>query len=145
RERAVQGAIGGNVARGSAVTDRKATVRIPISLGELADRVTILEIKCERVISGEKRRAACDELAALRSLLEESVDVSEARLAETIVELRKVNFALWEAENKIRECERQDRFDDSFIALARLIYRTNDRRSQLKATINRLTNSPIEE
>jgi len=120
-------------------------VRIPVSVGELADKITILEIKCERLKAEEKLASARKELEVLRPHFEKFVDTPEPALSAALSELRQVNLILWDVENEIRACERAGRFDETFVALARRVYQTNDRRSELKNTISRLTGSSIVE
>jgi hypothetical protein len=116
---------------------------VPISIGELIDRMTILEIKAERIDDADKVanvRRELDLLAGVRGGA--ALDGEVARLKQ---ELRAVNELLWEIEDLIRACEREQFFGDEFIALARGVYKTNDRRSALKRQINELSGSAIVE
>jgi hypothetical protein len=117
---------------------------VPIAVGELVDKITILEIKTERIDDPEKLRNIRAELRLL-------VDVRDGHMASgpAITELGRqlkiVNEQLWEIEDEIRECERRRDFSARFIELARSVYQQNDRRSRLKRQINDLSGSPITE
>lgn len=111
---------------------------IPVSWGELIDKITILEIKQEK-LPAEARAFVTRELALLAAL--EQPD----RIGPLKAELKNINRALWDIEDAIRDKERADLFDADFIALARSVYRTNDRRAAVKRKIDLLLNSPLRE
>jgi Family of unknown function (DUF6165) len=117
------------------------TPRVAVSWGELIDRITILEIKVERLGEPSARENATRELALLRM---EFARPSEG-LAPLQTELAAVNRRLWDIENDIRRKEASKTFDAEFIALARAVYRTNDERSRIKRAINELLGSSIME
>ena len=117
-------------------------IRIDVAPGELIDKLTILEIKRERIQDPKKRANVEVELAALQSAYDAGVRSSEALLALR-VELRAVNSRLWEIEDEIRDCERRQDFGERFVGLARAVYRVNDRRSELKREINQLLGSSL--
>jgi hypothetical protein len=110
----------------------------------LIDKITILEIKSERIADAAKLRHVRDELAALRAAGEQAWAMSEPLRALT-AELRAVNEALWEIEDAIRLCERDQDFGPRFIALARSVYHQNDQRAVLKRQINELLGSELAE
>ena len=116
----------------------------PISIGELVDKITILEIKAQRLRDPRKRDAVSKEL----SLLNE-IDYAMGERGVTINavkdELRQVNEALWDIEDRIRDCEREQSFGEEFIQLARAVYKTNDRRAELKRRINEISGSALME
>jgi len=114
---------------------------VPVSWGELLDKITILQIKQERLEDAGKRANVAAELAALTAIAGPQLDEAAALVAE----LKQVNEALWEIEDRIRDKERDGVFDDGFIALARAVYVTNDRRAALKGAINRRLNSALVE
>jgi hypothetical protein len=116
----------------------------PISVGELFDKITILEIKATAITAPEKRENITRELAALTELRRRAV-LSSPELEPLCAELRAVNRRLWDIEEAIRMHERDGRFDKSFIELARCVYRENDRRAVLKRQINDVTGSQIVE
>lgn len=114
----------------------------PISAGELIDKITILEIKAERISDPAKLANVRRELAELNALrTRHRLDGLEVLTAD----LRTVNETLWEVEDALRLLEVEQRFDARFIALARAVYQTNDRRAALKKEINLLVGSAIVE
>jgi hypothetical protein len=122
----------------------KVPPHIPASVGELYDKLTILEIKAERIADAGRLRYVTRELALLRAI-EKQFASTDARHIQLITELKRANEALWEIEDAIRDCERRGDFGAEFIALARSVYKTNDKRSALKNEISRLHNSEIQE
>lgn len=119
-------------------------IHAPIGAGELLDRITILEIKSRRVSNPGRRRTAeydLDRFVAVRDRFIRITPELEALLAE----LRAVNERLWDAEDCIRLCERQQDFGPRFVELARTIYLTNDQRSEIKRRINTLLGSSTAE
>lgn len=120
------------------------TIHAPIAVGELIDKITILEIKLERIADRERRRNVAAELALLRDV-ERSAALDPARIAAFAGQLKAVNAQLWEIEDRIRECESRQDFGPAFIELARSVYRNNDRRAALKQEINRAFGSAVVE
>ena len=118
--------------------------QIPVSVGELYDKLTILEIKVARITDAVRLRHVTHELALLRAI-EKQFASTDTRHMQLIAELKRVNEALWDIEDAIRNCERRQEFGTEFIALARSVYKTNDKRSALKNEINLLHNSEIVE
>ena len=119
-------------------------IEVPISVGELVDKVTILEIKSEKIADAGKRANIGRELAALAGVLAPLLAETPA-LAPLKAELRSINEALWQIEDDIRDCERQRDFGAPFVALARAVYHTNDRRSATKRKIDALMGSDLVE
>ncbi len=115
---------------------------VPISWGELIDKITLLEIKQARLRAPSAKAHAAYELALLRGVLAELAETPPG-LAALRGELAKVNRRLWRIEDDIRRKEAAQTFDDAFIALARAIYRSNDERSRIKRAINELLGSDI--
>jgi hypothetical protein len=119
-------------------------VMIPVSWGELFDKVTILQIKSERMQDEDKLANVRRELAELEKVLQ-----TAGTLAPDVVsamdELRIANSKLWDIEDDIRDCEREQRFDEEFVRLARAVYYTNDERAALKKRINLLMGSELVE
>ncbi len=115
----------------------------PVSWGELADKITILEIKAKRIDDAGKRANVQRELDLLREKMALAPD--RPGLAGLVDGLRAVNLELWVIEDDIRDCERAKDFGAQFIALARAVYQTNDRRAALKKDINLLLGSGIVE
>ena len=125
-------------------TDADEAVLIPVSIGELLDKITILELKTERIVDPSKQLNIRFELGLLRAVWERC-GVTNPALELLLNELKNINESLWVIEDEIRECERQRDFGPRFIELARAVYRTNDRRSALKRKINELSGSAIVE
>ncbi|SRR6266702_3851273 len=115
---------------------------VPISVGELLDKISILEIKAEAFSDPAKQANVLRELAALEVARRREV-AALPELATLYAELKSANETLWQIEDEIRAYERGARFDERFIELARSVYRTNDRRAVLKRRINELTGSDI--
>jgi hypothetical protein len=119
-------------------------VLIPGAVGELIDKITILEIKAERIADPAKLRNVAHELTLLARLRDER-GFAGPDLEALTGKLRGVNLELWEIEDEIRLCEEGGDFGERFIALARAVYKTNDRRAALKRDINTLCGSSIVE
>jgi hypothetical protein len=117
-------------------------ISIDVSPGELIDKLTILEIKAERFEEPEKLRHVRQELAMLQTARARSVEPSD-QLTELTGQLMSVNIELWEFEDAIRLCEQHKDFGPRFVTLARSIYRTNDRRCELKRQINTLVGTSL--
>ena len=110
--------------------------------GELIDKITILEIKAERIQDPGKLANVRHELRLLTAARDRSVPPS-AELDALTAELRRVNLALWDVEDALRDCERDEQFGAEFIRLARSVYKHNDRRAAYKRKINELLGSAI--
>lgn len=120
-------------------------INVEISIGEFFDKITILEIKHERISDGAKLANITKELDALNRLLDE-MSISRAEVEKEVAELKSINEQLWVIEDDIREKESKKAFDQGFIELARSVYITNDKRSDVKREINiKLGSSFIEE
>jgi hypothetical protein len=120
-------------------------VNVEISIGEFFDKVTILEIKRERIQDAGKLENINNELEALNTLLER-LPFSRDDVADEVSELKAINEKLWVIEDDIRDKEAAKSFDQAFIELARSVYITNDKRSDVKRDINiKLGSSFIEE
>ena len=111
------------------------SVNVEISIGEFFDKITILEIKRERIEDAAKLENVNKELDSLNGLLER-LPFSREDVAREVGELKAINEKLWEIEDDIREKESKKSFDEGFIELARAVYFTNDRRSEVKRDIN---------
>ena len=118
--------------------------QVPISWGELFDKITILQIKLENLTSKNALENVEQELIKLQSILTQN----GPKTMETLQlegELRQINQQLWGIEDKIRDKERNNAFDDEFIQYARSVYITNDERSRIKRKINDLFGSEFVE
>ncbi len=116
-------------------------ILVPISVGELMDKITILEIKSERIANPSQRENIMRELGALRAV--GLGDVDRAMLERLAAELRRVNARLWDVEDAIRECDARGHFGGEFIELARTVYRLNDERARIKKAINLASGSRL--
>ncbi|MGB5949229.1 MAG: DUF6165 family protein [Parvibaculum sp.] len=126
---------------------RKSEARpilIEVGPGELIDKITILEIKSERMSDVEKLRNVRHELGILNAARAAHIPAT-AELARLEAQLKAVNEALWIIEDDIRQCEADRDFGGEFVALARSVYKQNDKRAALKKEINLLTGSAIVE
>lgn len=118
------------------------TIPIEIAPGELIDKITILEIKLERMTDPAKLANVKIEWDTLTASLAEHAAPSDALTALTL-ELKKINEELWVIEDDIRDCERDKDFGPKFVELARSVYFTNDRRAAVKRRINELLGSKL--
>ena len=105
---------------------------VPVSWGELFDKISILEIKMERLTAEAARKNVVTELGLLRPV----ASPAASQVAEFFDALKSVNAELWEIEDQIRDLERAQAFDAAFVALARSVYRKNDERACIKREIN---------
>jgi len=117
-------------------------ILIEVAPGELLDKMSILEIKLDRIADPAKRANVGTELALLKAVRDESVSAS-TELDALYRELRSVNETLWDIEDDIRDEERARRFEARFIELARSVYVVNDKRALIKRQINTLLESNI--
>lgn len=117
-------------------------MKVEISTGEFLDKLTILQIKSERIADPEKLNSINKELNLLQDIWQHSPH-HETNLDPEMAELKKVNEALWDIEDDIRDKERRKEFDQVFIELARSVYLKNDMRAAIKRTINMKTGSEL--
>ncbi len=119
-------------------------ILIPISPGELLDKITILQIKAERIDDAAKVANVKTELDMLEKVWADNVD-SDATIEALAAELKSINEKLWVIEDDIRDEERNKRFGERFIELARAVYVVNDERADAKKRLNLHLNSTIVE
>lgn len=122
----------------------RKSILVEIAIGELVDKITILEIKTQRISNPEQNTNARIELDLLTSVRDQKIPLN-SELDRLTDELRQVNETLWEIEDATRDCERRQDFGPRFIKLARSVYRHNDHRARLKRQINEETGSKIVE
>ena len=115
-------------------------VNIPVSLGELLDKISILEIKNKKILNESKLKNIKKELVGLRNVLEE-LNINLLEIDDLYKDLFKINLTLWEIEDSIRILEKNEDFGKQFVELARSVYITNDKRFEVKNEINKLFNS----
>ncbi len=125
-------------------TSRARPITVEIAPGELLDKITILEIKSERITDEAKLANIRRELALLSEARGKAMEESD-EVRALVADLKAVNETLWRIEDEIRDCERAGDFGPRFIELARAVYRQNDRRSTLKRRINEILGSAIME
>ena len=118
-------------------------ISTPVSLGELIDKISILKIKKKNIVDKKKLHFINVELFLLEKTLSESLQ--DKKISEFLYKLIEVNSKLWKIEDNIRDCERNKKFDQKFIDLARAVYFTNDQRSAIKLEINNHFGSNIVE
>jgi len=119
-------------------------ILIPGAVGELVDKITILQIKAERLSSPEQLKNVRYELELLEQL-QATRRIEGPALEEKMANLKAINSNLWEIEDHIRDCERRNDFGGRFIELARSVYKLNDQRGTIKREINALFGSTINE
>ena len=118
---------------------KKRIINVPISIGELIDKISILEIKKDK-LKNLKLKNILKELSFLREVLEKnSIFIPD----EIFLQLKSINLTLWDIEDKIRIKEKNKEFDNEFIELARSVYLNNDKRSETKKVLNIMLKSEI--
>ena len=116
-------------------------INTPISLGELIDKISILVIKEKKITDEKKNNLIRKELTLLKKTLNETANNNS--INNYLNQLIDVNSTLWKIEDEIRDCEKNKKFDQKFIELARSVYITNDRRAEIKLEINNKFGSKI--
>ena len=119
-------------------------LQVPVSVGEVLDKITILQIKLAHISDAAKRANIHNELDALLPLVAGDSFTTD-QMQALMAELKSVNEALWDIEDDIREKEAAKSFDAEFIRLARAVYITNDKRAEIKKQINLATGSTLVE
>ena len=117
---------------------------VEVSVGELLDKISILEIKKEKIKDPEKLKFISKEHSILKDQLEKNVS-SDDKLENLFQELKQINAKLWVIEDEKRECEKNKIFDEKFIKLSRDVHFLNDDRAKIKLEINNHTGSSIRE
>ena len=115
-----------------------------ISAGELIDKITILEIKKEKISNKEKLIEVDKELVSLNETLKKSIN-DENKILSFKNDLKNINLKLWDIEDGKRSAEKNNKFDEKFIQLARNVYKFNDERAKIKLAINNAFRSNIKE
>ena len=115
-----------------------------ISAGELFDKISILEIKLEKVKDKTALEEVNKEYKILKEVQNSSLELTE-KIKTLLNEIKEVNLNLWNVEDKLRICEKNKDFGQGFIKLAREVYLNNDKRSKIKSKINELLGSNIKE
>ena len=115
-----------------------------ISVGELIDKITILEIKKDKISNKEKLLEVDKELNSLKQTMNKFIPDQE-KISEIKNDLKKINLKLWDIEDGKRTAEKNKKFDNKFIELARNVYKFNDERAKIKSQINKTLGSNITE
>ena len=115
-----------------------------ISAGELLDKITILEIKIDKIKNEDDKKEVLKEYKSLKKIQEDNIEFNE-EIKKLYNDLKQTNSKLWEIEDKLRIFEKEKKFDKEFIKLARGVYFNNDDRSKIKLKINKLLKSNIRE
>ena len=115
-----------------------------ISAGELLDKITILEIKMEKITDSEKLKDINKELSSLTKTSNEKIP-DKKRIEDLVSNLKKINLKLWDIEENKRRAEKEKKFDETFIQLSRDVYKSNDERAKIKLKINDILGSNIKE
>jgi len=118
-------------------------IEVPVSWGELVDKITILQIKSDRMQDEQKLANVRKELLLLSDKLGDKAEIADVK--RLTGELYAVNAALWDIEDDIRDCENAGDFGEKFISLARSVYITNDKRADLKREVNAVLGSGLVE
>ncbi len=119
-------------------------INVSISLGELLDKITILEIKYQKIEDIEKKQNIKHELDLLNSKYFKVKELN-LEIENYFVQLKEINLELWDIEENVRDCEKRKKFDQEFIELSRSIYIKNDLRFEIKNQINKKFSSDIVE
>ena len=115
-----------------------------ISAGELLDKISILEIKLEKVKDKTNLEEINKEYKILKEVQDSNIKITE-KIKKLFKEIKEVNLSLWDIENEIRTCEKNKDFGKIFIELARGVYVNNDKRSKIKSEVNKILGSNIRE
>ena len=119
-------------------------ILVEVSVGELLDKISILEIKKEKIKNPEKLEYILNELSILKDELKNNIK-SDAKLDQLYQSLKIINARLWVIEDDKRKCEKEKNFTENFIKLSRDVHILNDDRAKIKLKINELTGSKIKE
>ena len=120
------------------------TILVEVSVGELLDKISILEIKKEKIKDSEKLKFINDEYEVLKDQLDKNVK-SDEKIDKLFQSLKEINSKLWVIEDEKRLCEKNSDFSEKFIKLSRDVHFLNDERAKIKLDINNLTGSKIKE
>ena len=119
-------------------------ILVEVSIGELLDKISILEIKKDKIKDSEKLKFINDEYQVLKDQLDKNVK-SDLKLENLCKSLKEINSKLWMIEDQKRTCEKNSDFKENFIKLSRDVHFLNDKRAKIKLEINNLTGSKIKE
>ena len=126
------------------MTNKSKKILSEISGGELLDKISILEIKLNKIKAKSLNRQILKEFKILKKIQKKSININ-GKITKLYKSIKKVNLKLWEVEDKLRIAERKKKFGKNFIMLARAVYFNNDKRSKLKLEMNKFLGSNIRE
>ena len=126
------------------MTSKSKKILTEISAGELLDKMTILEIKLDKIRDKENLLEVSKEYESLKETKNSNIKLTK-NLEKLIIQLKEINLKLWDIEDKLRICEKNKDFGEKFIELARGVYFNNDSRAKIKSEINKLLGSNIKE
>ena len=126
------------------MTNKSKKILSEISAGELLDKISILEIKLEKVKDKSNQNEIKKEYKILKKIQNSSIKLEE-NINDLFKSIKKVNLHLWKVEDNLRICEKNKDFGKKFIELAREVYFNNDKRSKIKSEINKILGSNIKE
>ena len=126
------------------MTNKSKKILAEISAGELLDKISILEIKIDKIKDSSNIAEITKEYKILKEVKDSQIESTE-KLEKLYIEIKKINLNLWNIEDQIRICEKKKDFGENFINLARSVYLNNDKRSKIKSEINKLLGSNIKE
>ena len=126
------------------MTNESKKIQSEISAGELLDKISILEIKLDKIKDQGKKEEVKKEYNVLKKVQKSNIGKNQ-EVEKLFLKIKEINLTLWDIEDKIRICEKQKDFGKTFISLARNVYINNDKRAKIKSEINKLLGSNIKE
>ena len=126
------------------MTNKSKKILTEISAGELLDKISILEIKLDKIKNKNTHEKINKEYKMLITARDSSIEITE-KINQLIKDIKQVNLNLWNIEDKIRICEKNKDFGSTFVELARSVYFNNDKRAKIKSEINEILGSDIRE
>ena len=126
------------------MNNKSKKISSEISAGELLDKMSILEIKMDKIKDADGLNEVNKEYSILKQVRDSHIEFSE-EIKKLYADIKKINLKLWNIEDEIRICDKKKDFGDNFINLARNVYLNNDKRSKIKSEINKLLSSNIKE
>ena len=126
------------------MTNKSKKILSEISAGELLDKISILEIKIEKINNKDSLEEIKKEYKILKEIQNSSIKLKD-KIKDLFKSIKEVNLKLWNVEDKLRICEKNKEFGKNFIELAREVYFNNDKRSKIKSEMNKILGSNIKE
>ena len=126
------------------MTNKSKKILSEISAGELLDKISIQEIKLEKIKNKDSQKEIQKEYKILKEIQNSSIELTD-KIKDLLKSIKEVNLNLWDVEDKLRICEKKKDFGENFIKSAREVYFNNDKRSKIKSEINKILGSNIKE